>query len=405
MSTFGLHQPLFSYLNRAVVGTGRPSWIARASTVAFAAVLLTACGSPEPGDAKLASEKDVVGSESSAIYGGIADTGDTASDAVVAIAIGASSLCSGTLIAPNVVLTARHCVTDVAANKKTIVCDKNGASATGPQLASDFPPSSLAIFSGATTTFSGPVAARGKAIFHPKSDVLCNDDIALIVLDTPITNVAPIPIRRAATTVAGETFRAVGYGINDVGKPLGTRLHRLGVRVLALGAGVSARGTALGSRELEVSEGACGGDSGGPAISERTGAVIGIVSRGTACGSASGLIYTSTAAFDDVFEEAFNAAGGAPVDEASTIQAFDASEKSSDGSDNSFGDVTSDGLPRSASTSRPNFARLTSRATGGCSVAAPSGAAAGFASWLAASICSISLVSRRRRSRRVPSES
>jgi hypothetical protein len=71
----------------------------------------------------------------------------------------------------------------------------------------------------------------------------------------------------------------VGYGQNDQGSPTGTRFRRDDVPVLALRAGVSASGTALGASEIELGESTCEGDSGGPAISETTGAIVGVASR------------------------------------------------------------------------------------------------------------------------------
>ena len=79
---------------------------------------------------------------------------------------------------------------------------------------------------------------------------------------------------------------------------------------------VSKSQTPLGPHEFEVGRSICEGDSGGPAISERTGAVIGVVSRGGNCNEDFGHIYTTTAGFSALFEEAFTLAGAQPVREA-----------------------------------------------------------------------------------------
>jgi secreted trypsin-like serine protease len=53
----------------------------------------------------------------------------------------------------------------------------------------------------------------------------------------------------------------------------------------------------------------CHGDSGGPAISQSTGAVIGVVSRGGDCGEDFGHVYTSTSGFADLVDKAIHLAG------------------------------------------------------------------------------------------------
>src|SRR5262249_41870054 len=60
--------------------------------------------------------------------------------AVIAIDIGERALCTGSLIAPTVVLTARHCV---ARTSEQVQCP-----ATGPQVGSDYTPSSLHVIVG-----------------------------------------------------------------------------------------------------------------------------------------------------------------------------------------------------------------------------------------------------------------
>src|SRR5262249_27751374 len=130
-----------------------------------------------------------------------------------------------------------------------------------------------------------------------------------------ISGIAPLRVRLAAPVKTGESVRAVGYGQNDQGQPIGTRFRKDGVSVLSVGAAVSSSQTALGSNEFEVGESICEGDSGGPAISEQTGAVVGLVSRGGACTDTYGHVYESLSGFTDLFQQAFALACGAPIDE------------------------------------------------------------------------------------------
>jgi hypothetical protein len=284
------------------------------------AALSIACGG---GDASSAppdgvGQSEPVAASSQAIYGGTRDNDAEASAAVVALRVDATTtsfeLCSGALIAPNVVLTARHCVSKNITS--AIACDETGASNNGAHFGDDDAPSSIHVFTGASPDLqNGAPAANGKRIFHPASTVLCNVDIALIVLDRSVTGITPLKVRLSGGVAPRETLRSVGYGENDAALPLGTRLRRAGVVIEAVGAAVSSHGTPLASREFEVGESICQGDSGGPALSERSGAVIGVVSRGGDCGLGYGHVYTQTGGFDALFRDAFAVAGGAPVDE------------------------------------------------------------------------------------------
>jgi hypothetical protein len=292
--------------NRARRHIHVPTWIA-AAWIALAPLAL-GCGSAP-------SDVEATASTSSPIYGGVEDDDAQANAAVVALTVdngsGTVELCSGSLIAPNVVLTARHCVSVQVST--TVTCDQNGVSAAPPDFGADEALGYIKIFTGPTPSLGGMPAATAAAVFHPTGTTLCNLDLALVVLSAPITGVQPLHLRLDAPVSASESVRAVGYGQNDQSVPIGTRFRKDGISVLAVGSVVSASGTALGSNEFEVGESMCNGDSGGPAIDETTGAIVGIVSRGGACTDATGHVYTSLAGFSSVFTSAFAMAGGAPL--------------------------------------------------------------------------------------------
>jgi hypothetical protein len=285
---------------RSVGVLTRLAWIA-------AIPALGACGlSVDVGEPEAAKAE-------SAIFGG---TEDQTSASVVAIRVGTGasySLCTGSVVAPNVVLTARHC-TSIAATT-TIGCDENGKSTNGDQIASDRPASDLGIYTGTQPNMNGAPAAIGKAVFRPATKILCNADVALIVLDRALPGVVPLAVRTSGRASAGETLQVVGYGRNDQGLPSGLRYTR-DVPVLTLGAAVTASGFRIASAELEVGQGPCEGDSGGPALSKKTGAIVGVATRGVAdCTAKGGHAYVEPAAFQSLFTQAFTAAGAMLVEE------------------------------------------------------------------------------------------
>src|SRR4051812_23368152 len=72
-------------------------------------------------------------------------------DSTIAIALTTKSgqfqgLCSGVLVAPTLVMTARHCVSKVQPG--AIACDEDGAPIKGGDVIADYPPAQLEIYVG-----------------------------------------------------------------------------------------------------------------------------------------------------------------------------------------------------------------------------------------------------------------
>jgi hypothetical protein len=208
--------------------------------------------------------------EQGAVLGGSPAPDDTN---VVGVVNFAGGNCTGSLIAPDLVLTARHCVADTGGKQLEVIC---GQSLFEP------PDSAGAIFvvPKPTITDDPNDYAAVSAIHMPEQgDDLCGTDVVLLVLEKPLAELTPLAPRVGGAVAAGERYSAVGYGVDEAaaGKPSGERKRLDGLSV-------TCAGDACGADDVKGNEwigsgGPCSGDSGGPAL-DAQGLVIGVVSRG-----------------------------------------------------------------------------------------------------------------------------
>jgi len=211
------------------------------------------------------------------IYGGQEVTANRWSN-VVAILInqdGGTSLCSGTLVTPRLVITAAHCMADAPKDPplaqlppKKITFDVSPASAMQVVVGND--------------ARKGTTHAVQKAAFNPAYQDEPVHDIAYLVLSEDVTDVDIIPpstdtAEAAQLATPGTAATIVGFGTTET-DVIGTKYEATTT------VGASQDGALfIGGGGKDT----CQGDSGGPAFGQlATGEwrVFGVTSRGAGCG-------------------------------------------------------------------------------------------------------------------------
>jgi secreted trypsin-like serine protease len=190
--------------------------------------------------------------------------------------------CSGSLLAPNLVLTAHHCLANVL-NKA------NGADCATSQFAAPDAASDLYVS-------TKDLASTSPAEFHTVREIVvppastnttfCGFDIAILILSDDIQPSEAVPLvpRIDGEIAPNDVYSAVGFGSDGAGNA-GTRQRLDGLLIECVGQGC----TSIDAGQIDASQidtqhewvgdhGTCQGDSGGPAL-DAANRVIGVTSR------------------------------------------------------------------------------------------------------------------------------
>lgn len=233
------------------------------------ALLVTVCACAAVPD----DESVVVRSVQSSVQGG---QPQPALSPAVAICVGASPStcefrCTGTLIAPNLVLSVRHCIQSA---RRDVVCATDTFQGTPP------PPGSFWV---TTNSVVSPSSRGWHRVSHyfisPTLRAICGGDISLLMLSdnvSPADAVLATPVLDRPTTDASFSRRivAIGYGASaGLANDVGSRRIREQIPVQCLPGDNSlpcpeiAAGTIV-EQEFVVSDGVCEGDSGSAALDQ-----------------------------------------------------------------------------------------------------------------------------------------
>jgi Trypsin len=220
----------------------------------------------------------------------------TDDDAIVRLVTKAST-CTGTLIADDLVLTAKHCVVTLGPD------GLNGPNGSGqPQLVL---PGSIQVELGGDYLAWGRVLPK-HIVVPPCGEFGGAGDLAILVLERKLVGVPTLQARLAKPPHVGESLDPVGFGRCATSNGV-HRVRREGGMVQA-----------ITGETLHMLASVCPGDSGGPVLSRDSGEVVGVVSMSAMDSDAStrsASVMARLDAYRDVFAAARAIADGTEPNE------------------------------------------------------------------------------------------
>jgi hypothetical protein len=245
-------------------------------------------------------------------------SGESDDGVVFLIARGSkTSQCTATLVAPNLIITAKHCVVEFSS--EPFSCTSEGELTSGSRggaMGALIAPENISFVVGAEAARNPTPSALGLQIFSVATPSICRNDIAMVLLDREILDVPIVPMRLGQGNSRGEMLRVIGYGADHNGA-FGTRNTLRDQRIVQVGVSAFLEdGDPVPPRTfMTVGPSLCIGDSGGPALTENE-AITAVWSQLVgACGDDDARNYfTQIAPFEDtIVRPAFEAAGYEPL--------------------------------------------------------------------------------------------
>jgi hypothetical protein len=364
----------------------------RTLPLTVAALFLYACGgSPDAGES--------LGQASQAVQGGRLDS-NARDNFAVGVVNKYGNVCTATLIAPNLVLTARHCVIPPSADD-TVTCASKFEKTVAP---------SYLQVTTAPNLYRASSYYKAIDVITPASDSFCGNDIALIMLADNIPDTEAVPVIPAVqfrmtdhSKVGGEVV-AIGFGVtNPSATDSGQRRIRTNISITCVpgdahyASCMEKAGVEVDAKAEFVTEGwVCSGDSGSGAFEQRSfdrGAplVLGTLSRGPqtkdTCLAA---VYTRTDAHADLIRDAGRKAaekGGYAAPEWAT------SQPSADPTGTVCND---DGTCTDTSATDPSSGDAPSKSSAGCSTSPSRAPFGGVLPLAGLALAGLALARRRR---------
>lgn len=232
------------------------------------------------------------------------------------------TLCSASLVAPNLIITARHCVsyyTDgiFSCSVQGELTDSVG---NAGELGLHLPAEDLEVYGGKKPR---KLLARGQRVLSTLSPSICNNDLAFVVLDQDV-DLPGVPLRLDRPAQRNEMVTLVGYGVDDQQQSLdvqsAVRRQKTALSLSGVGPDSIADGVKDVPPRTLILRGisGCVGDSGGPLLATPSGALLGVYSlqRAETCTDPNVLHQlVHVEPFHDLIDEAFATAGAKPIPE------------------------------------------------------------------------------------------